>query len=381
MRDTEGKDARPRLSLDMLSSFAQAVLVAAGAGEDEARIAARVVIAADRFGIETHGIQRLRYYVERLRAGVIVPNAPLTTLRETATTAVLDAAHGFGQVAGTKAMERAIAKARRTGMGAVAVRNSNHYGIAGHYALLAAEAGLIGVTTTNARPCLAPTHGTEPMFGTNPLAFAAPSDEPFPFLYDAAMSIWQRGTIEVASREGRPVPPGIALAASGEPATDPSAILKGLMIGEAAMLPLGGAGTERGGHKGYGLSIVMEILSAALSGGAFLKDLGGGDDRGEWSHYRTGHFFLAIDPDAFMGGVALRSGVGEIMRSLRGSRRADATVPILTAGEKEWYAASDRDANGAPISRALARELVALAGDLGVSADPFRRLASPAAER
>jgi LDH2 family malate/lactate/ureidoglycolate dehydrogenase len=363
--------------LQDLEHFAERTFAASGADERESRIAARVLVAADRFGIETHGIQRLRYYVERVRAGVIVPGAPIKTVRETATTVVVDGGHGFGQVIGTHAMTRAMEKARRAGIGCVAVRDSNHYGIAGYYALLAANEGLVGLTTTNARPCLAPTYGTEPMFGTNPLAFGAPSDEEFPFLYDAAMSIWQRGTLEVRAREGIAIPEGIAIRANAQPATDPSAVLRDLMIGAAAMLPLGGAGTERGGHKGYGLAIVMEILSAAFQGGQFLKGLGGGDDRGEWEHYHTGHFFLVLDPEAFMGAAALRKVVGDLSRQLRESRRADPSIPILTAGQKEWQASCERERRGVELSGALVRELVELAHGLGASAEPLERLATP----
>jgi LDH2 family malate/lactate/ureidoglycolate dehydrogenase len=219
------------------------------------------------------------------------------------------------------------------------------------------------------------------MFGTNPLAFAAPSDEEFPFLYDAAMSIWQRGTLEVRARQGIPIPDGIAIRANGEPASDAAAILRDLMTGAAAMLPLGGADTERGGHKGYGLAIVVEILSAALQGGHFLKGLGGGDDRGEWEHYHTGHFFLVLDPEAFMGGAALRQTVGTLSRQLRDSRRADPSIPILTAGQKEWLAARERDVTGVILPGALVGELVALARDLGVSPEPLDALARPGGAR
>ena len=174
-----------RVAVDELRRFIEEIFQGLGASPAEAATVADVLVTADRFGIDSHGVSRLGYYAERVQAGVTRPGAPIAVIRETPTTVVIDGGHGFGHVIARDAMARAITKAKRVGLGAAAVRNSTHYGIAGYYALMAADAGLVGMTSTNARPCLAPTHGTEPMYGTNPVALAAPSDEPHPFLFDA----------------------------------------------------------------------------------------------------------------------------------------------------------------------------------------------------
>ena len=168
-----------------------------GVPQEEAAICADVLIASDLRGIESHGVSRLKYYYDRIRAGVQSTRTEIEVVKETETTTVLDGHHGMGHVIAHRAMRMAMDKARRYGLGATAVRNSTHFGIAGYYPLMAADEGMIGLTVTNARPAIAPTFGAEPMLGTNPIAFAAPSDMPYPFCFDGATSITQRGKIEV----------------------------------------------------------------------------------------------------------------------------------------------------------------------------------------
>lgn len=366
-----------RVSVTDARAFAADVLRAVGATGEEANVVSDVLVTADRTGIDTHGIQRLGYTVRRVRRGVTRPGAPITVVRETPGTALVDGGHGFGHVVGVRAMGIAIEKARAVGVGAVAVRNSTHYGIAGYHAKLAVDAGLVGLTTTNARPALAPTGGTTPLYGTNPIAFGAPSDDDLPFLFDAAMALVQRGKIEVLAREGRPLPSGWAIGADGRPAVDARAVLRDLVAGDAALLPLGGADEATGGHKGYGLATVVEILSGVLAGGPFLSALAGGDvargdDPGSDSTapvpYRTGHFFLALDPGAFVEPAGFRRSVSALLAELRAARRRDPDVPVLTAGERELRTARERDADGIPVSDELAAELQALARELGVEA-------------
>lgn len=356
-----------RWPLERIRRFVHDTYVALGAAPDDAAIVADVLATADRFGIGSHGIQRLGYYVERIRAKVTRPGARAVVASETPATQVLDGAHGLGHVIAHRAMTTAIEKAHRVGLGAVAVRNSTHYGIAGYYALMAAARDQIGITTTNARPCQAPTFGTAPMFGTNPLACAAPTDEETPFVFDAALSITQRGRVEVAQRQGAPMPEGVAVNAAGQTETDPARLLRDFMAGEAALLPLGGLGEALGGHKGYGLSLVVEILSAALQGGSFLHGLSGGDAEGTWKTYNTGHFFLAIDVAAFGDPAAFRRSTGEMMRELRASRRAPGADRIYTPGEKEHEAAARADLEGVEIDDTLLEELRTLRDELGLT--------------
>ncbi len=350
----------------ILERFVQEVFRRLGVPEEEACICAEVLIAADLRGIASHGVSRLRYYVERIRAGRQSPRTEIEVVRDTETTAVLDGHHGMGHVIAYRAMQLAIEKARRYGLGAVAVRHSTHFGIAGYYALMAVRAGMMGLVVTNARPAVAPTFGIEPMLGTNPIAFAAPSDLPYPFCFDAATSITQRGKIEVAARLGKALLAGLAMDAEGRPLTDSRRLLFALEKGKAALLPLGGAGEELAGYKGYGLAVMVEILSAALCGGAFLKDLQGQAPDGSPRPYMLGHFFLALDIAHFIPLEASRRITGDIMRALQQARREVGQERIYVAGEKEHEAERHLRAEGIPLDEELYRELARLGEELGI---------------
>jgi len=199
----------------------------------------------------------------------------------------------MGHVIGKTAMQMAIDKAKKYGMGMVVVRNSTHFGIVGYYSIMAAKQDMIGFVTTNARPSIAPTFGVENMMGTNPLVFAVPTDEPFPFVTDYATSITQRGKIEVYEREGKAIPEGWVIDDKGNTRTDTAQVLKELEQGTCALLPIGGAGGETAGYKGYGFSVVAEVLSSALQAGSYLKMLSGFGPQGEKTPYHLGHCFMA----------------------------------------------------------------------------------------
>jgi len=354
------------IPVDVIESFMRRVFEGLGVPPEDARIVTDVLIAADLRGIESHGVGRLKYYYDRIRAGVQSTQTRMEIVRETETTAVVDGHHGMGHVIAYRSMRMAMDKARRYGLGAVAVRNSTHFGIAGYYALMAAGEGMMGFVVTNARPAIAPTFSTEPMLGTNPIAFAAPSDMPFPFCFDAATSITQRGKIEVAARAEKPVPEGWLVDPEGRPVTDPVRILRDLDKGTAAFLPLGGAGEEMGGHKGYGLATMVEILSAALSGGAFLKDLLGVAPDGSRRPYMLGHFFLAIDVEHFVPLDVARRITGQIMRDLQNARKEPGRDRIYVAGEKEYEAQARVRAQGIPVNANLRRELQIMRDELGI---------------
>ena len=250
----------------------------------------------------------------------------------------------------------AIEKAKKYGMGMVAVRNSCHYGIAGYYATMATDAGCIGITGTNARPSIAPTFGVENMLGTNPLTVGMPTDEDFPFLLDCATSITQRGKIEYFARIGKDTPAGMVIGRDGSALTDSVKILDQLNCGEAALAPLGGIGEELAGYKGYGYATVVEILSAALQQGNYLRMLTGKKD-GKLVPYHLGHFFIAIDTEAFMGLEEFKKTAGDICRELRGSQKAPGHDRIYTAGEKEWEIWQQRKDSGVPINEAVQGEM------------------------
>ena len=363
-------ETRPYVSWELMNAFLIDAFKGYGVPEEDAKICADVLLESDRRGIESHGCNRFKpIYIDRLLNGTLLPETKLEILRETPTTLVMDAHDGMGMVASYRMMERLLEKAKACGMAGGAIRNSTHYGIAGYWATMASREGLIGITGTNARPSIAPTFGVENMMGTNPLTFALPTDEEFPFCIDCATSIVQRGKIEYYAREGKDTPAGMVVAQDGGAMTDSGEILKALVEGTAALAPLGGIGEELGGYKGYGYAAVVEILSAALAGGQFMKALTGQDEAGNPRMYRLGHFFFVVDPEAFMGRESFRKTAGEICRALRSSRRAPGSERIYTAGEKEYLTWLERKDRGVPVGEAVQREILAVRDALGL---PYR---------
>ncbi len=355
-----------------LERFMHDVFIGLGAPRADAAICAAVLIAADKYGFDSHGISRLKpIYYDRIRQGIQRAQTRIRTVKDTTTTAVLDGGNGMGHVVAHKAMTLAIRKARKYGLGMAAVRNSTHFGIAGYYALMAAEAGMVGVCGTNARPSIAPTFGVENMLGTNPLTFAMPTDERFPFLLDCATSIVQRGKIEIYAKLNRKMPPGWVVAHDGTSKTDPHAVLADLVAGTAALLPLGGAGEDHAGYKGYGYATVVEILSAALQRGAYLKMLNGVDAKGRKIPYPLGHFFLAIDVAHFTPLAAFKKIAGHILRELRASQKAPGQKRIYTAGEKEYLTWRTRQKKGVPVNRETQKEILAMRDELGLKKYKF----------
>ena len=344
-----------------LENFMVDALMALNIPEDDAKIIGDVLITSDRLGIDSHGIGRLKpIYIDRIDAGILNPETKIDVLKDDKACAVLDGNNGMGHVISKKAMAMAIDKAREYGLGMVAVRNSSHYGIAGYYPLMAIEEDMIGFTGTNARPSIAPTFGVENMLGTNPLTFGIPTDEDFPFLIDCATSVSQRGKIESYSRAGKELPAGWVIDRQGKTRTDTDQILVDLTKGMAALTPVGGIGEDTGGYKGFGWAMVVEILSAALQEGSFLKALNGFDEDGKKIPYPLGHFFMAIDPSKFMGKEIFKKIAGAICRDVRNSEVAPGEERIFTAGEKEWLAWQYRKENGCPVPVSLQKQMVEL---------------------
>lgn len=354
-------ETRPYVPWELMENFMVDTFKAVGVPGDDARLCADVLLESDRRGIESHGANRFKpIYIDRIEAGIQNPVTDFEILKETPTTIAADAHDGMGMVASHKAMKAIIEKAKTYGMGMAVVRNSTHYGIAGYWAMMAAKEGMLGITGTNARPSIAPTFGVENMLGTNPLTFAFPTDEEFPFVLDCATSITQRGKVEFYARSGKDTPAGMVIGKDGSAMTDSEAILKGLTNGTAALAPLGGIGEELGGYKGYGYATVVEILSAALQAGSFLKQLSGLDADGNKQPYHLGHFFIAIDTEAFMGGETFRKICGDILRELRASQKAPGEERIYTAGEKEYLVWLDRKDKGVPVGEAVQKEFIGI---------------------
>ncbi len=355
-----------------LYAFVEDAFVGVGVPREDAKICADVLLESDKRGIESHGVNRFKpIYIDRINAGIQNPVTTFEIVRETPTTAVVDGHDGMGQVVGHKAMTMAIEKAKQYGMGMVAARNSCHYGIAGYYATMATAAGMIGITGTNARPSIAPTFGVENMLGTNPLTIGMPTDEEFPFIIDCATSITQRGKLEYYARIGKDTPAGMVIGSDGEAKTDTLKILDELNTGEAALAPLGGIGEELAGYKGYGYATVVEVLSAALQQGNYLKMLTGIGEKGEKVPFHLGHFFIAIDTAAFMGVDEFKKTAGDILRELRASRKAPGQDRIFTAGEKEHDVWLSRMDSGVPINSAVQKEFCNVRDSLGLTQYKF----------
>ena len=366
------KETRPFISWQLADDFMTAVFEKMGVPTEDARLCADVLLESDRRGIESHGCNRFKpIYIDRIKSGILNPVTKIDILKETPTTAVLDANDGMGMVASKKAMDMCIEKAHKYGMGMVAVRNSSHYGIAGYWTGLAAKENMIGISGTNARPSVAPTFGVENMLGTNPLTFSMPTDEPFPFTLDCATSVIQNGKIEYYARINHDTPKGLVISREGEELTDSAEILKKIRSQQAALAPLGGCGETTGGYKGYGYSTVVEILSAALQSGLFLKALDGKDEEGKIRPYHLGHFFIAIDTEAFMGAEAFKKTCGDILRDLRGSEKAPGQERIYTAGEKEYDVWMYRKDKGVPVTEAVQKEFIGLRDEFGLTQFKF----------
>ena len=363
-------ETRPYVAWDLMNSFMIDVFKAYGVPEEDAKICADVLLESDRRGIESHGCNRFKpIYLDRIKNGTLLPKTEIEILKDTPTTVVMDAHNGMGMVASHKMMEMLIEKAGKYGMAGGTIMNSTHYGIAGYWTTMAAKAGMIGISGTNARPSVAPTFGVEPMMGTNPFTFTMPTDEEFPFNFDCATSTIQNGKIEFYARSGKPTPAGLVVTEDGNTMTESAQILTNMRAGKCALLPLGGLGEETGGYKGYGFTTIVEILSSALAGGPFMKELSGKDENGNNKMYRLGHFFFVINPEFFMGLDTFKKTVGGILRGLRASEKAPGAERIYTAGEKEWLAWQDRKDKGVPVGESIQKELIQLRDELHL---PYR---------
>lgn len=348
-----------------LETFMKDVFIGLGVPEEDAKIIAEVLITSDLRGIDSHGIQRCKMYYDRIKAGIYETNTKIDVIKEGPTTAILDGNCGMGHVIAYKAMKMAIKKAKKYGLGAVAVKNSTHFGIAGYYSLMAIKEGMIGLAVTNARPSIPPTFGVEPMLGTNPLTIGTPTDEAFPFLIDAATSIIQRGKVELYDRINKPLPENTVIDEGGKFLTDAGLVLKKMGEKKAALLPLGGKGEETSGYKGYGYATIVELLSAALQEGIYLRDTIGIIENDQ-KRLKVGHFFLAINIDSFAGIDSFKNTAGHIMRDLRNSPKEPGENRIYTAGEKEYDAEIERKKAGIPLNKSLQEDIKQMKEELSL---------------
>jgi LDH2 family malate/lactate/ureidoglycolate dehydrogenase len=357
-----------------LSEFCARVLRRHGAGEREAGITAEVLVSADLRGITSHGVARLGRYVAGMEEGYIRPGAEFAVEEPAPAIAVVDARDGLGQAVSDMAMDLAIEKAKDNGLGVVTVRNSNHFGIAGYYVLKATDTRMIGLTMTNTAPLVVPTHGAAPVLGTNPIAFGAPARSRFPLLLDTATSVVPRGKLEVYDRNRRRMPDGWAVDERGDDCRDPGHVL-GNLLGRAGggLLPLGGRGERFGGHKGYGLALMVDALSGVLSGSAYgpqVNDLERETEGGGPPTPRVGHFFMALDVARFMGLDEFERRMDDLIGTVTRSPRALDADRIFVHGEKEFIRAELHEAHGIPLRENVMDALRRIGDRAGISPPP-----------
>lgn len=328
--------------------------------EIDARITADVLVSADLRGINSHGVIRLHsYYGNRLRKGQIDPLSPITTIKENPATLALDGGNGLGQVVAYRAMARCIEMAEDAGLAVTTVRNSNHYGIAGYYAMMALSQDMIGISLTNSQPLVAPTYGLRPVLGTNPIAVAVPAGKEKPYVLDMATSIVPIGRVTVYEKSGQSIPEGWGINHNGEITSNPTEVIKG-----GALLPLGGPAELRG-YKGYGLSLLVDLLSGVLAGAAFGSDVG---HPSRPNNANVGHFFAAIKIDNFRPVEMFKADMDEYIQSLKASPKLPGQDRIFIHGEKEYERVEKYIKNGVP----LLKEIVNLLEQAGESANvPF----------
>jgi LDH2 family malate/lactate/ureidoglycolate dehydrogenase len=339
----------PRFLPALVREQTESVFRAFGLSADDAAAATTTLLAADWRGIESHGVARIPYYAAGFRERRIAPDAPLTVLRESPVSVTFDANNGSGLVQGPSAMARCIEKAQDSGLCFATVRASNHFGIAGHYALMASQAGLIGMAMTNSGSLTAPTFGAKPMLGSNPIAVAVPTGtDTEPIVLDMSTSTVALGKIEIAQRARKPIPSGWAIDKDGYPTNDPFAF--------GAILPLGGD-RETSGHKGYGLGLIVDILCGPLGGGNWSWAITDGVHDGQPAG--TSHFFAAWRIDAFRDPDAFYADLQTMMTDLRATPVAPGapTDRVLIPGEPETAQEQYNRRHGLPVRLEVLREL------------------------
>jgi len=332
-----------------LKKYVVKIFSAFGVPEIDAQIAADVLVTADLRGINSHGVIRLHsYYGDRLRKGYIDPFSPLTVLNESAATLALDGGNGLGQVVAYRAMSRCIELADAAGLAITTVRNSNHFGIAGYYAMMALPEDMIGISMTNSRPLVAPTFGLKPALGTNPIAVAVPAGEERPYVLDMATSIVPRGKVAVYQKAGQPIPDGWGINQEGQMTQKPEEVLEG-----GALLPLGGSAEMRG-YKGYGLSLLVDLLCGVLSGAAFGLNVGAPSSV---RNANVGHFFAAIKIENFRPVDAFKADMDKMIRNLKTTEKIPGQERIYIHGEKEFELADRYQKEGVPLMKEVVQSL------------------------
>ena len=347
-------DTRTRYRHEDLTRLTAAVFAAYGMALEDADVAAEVLVDADLSGIESHGIAHLPWhsgYAPGFQRGLVNPRPQIKVLRDSPVAASWDADGGLGVSVARQAMEVTIEKARATGIGMVAVRNGRHFGAAGYYARMAAEQEMIGMAMCNVLPLAVASGSLDRAYGTNPIAFAAPVQDDHPFLLDIATTAVAGGKLEIALRQGKPIPPGWAVTAEGADTDDPAILRKG-----GALQPLGSY-VETSSHKGYGLGVMVDVLSGVLPGmGSAIFQ--GANQQGWW--------FSAWRIDAFRDVSEFKADMKRMVDHLRSLRPRPGVAAVLVPGDPEAQARQERLRFGIPLDAETIGQLTDLASTLGL---------------
>jgi len=356
-----------RVQAQALTDFSVRVFQKLDVAEKDARITADVLVMADLRGVSSHGVAHLRRYADGLRAGTIVARPQAKVVTETPATATVDAGAGLGPPVSHRAMQKAIQKALDVGAGFVTVRNSNHYGIAGYYAMLALEHDCIGFSMTNGSPMVVPTFGRNAMLGTNPITVAAPAGKGLSFVLDMATSVVALGKLEIADQLDKPIPLGWAIDERGLPTDDAhQSLAKFRKRAGGGLLPLGGEGERLSGYKGYGLALWVDIFSGILSGAAYANLTYPKTPDGKPLPANIGHFFGAWRIDSFRPVDEFKAAMDDLQQLLRNAPKAEGQDRIYIHGEKEYEAMERHLREGIPLNRKVAADLRAMAQELQV---------------
>ena len=326
------------ITAETLSNLVNTAFLKTGFSKTDAETAAELLVTAELMGISTHGISRLDQYLKRVRSGVVNPTPNISIDNRAPGLAILDGDDGQGQVVGARALELAMSKARENGIAYVAVKNSNHFGATAPYGFAASVAAMALLCGTNASPAMAPFGGRDFKIGNNPIGFAAPRSAGAPFMLDMAMSVAARGKMRKFRDAKEKMPIGWALDAKGNPTQDPTAGLDGFI-------------QFIGGHKGYGLSLMVDILAGLMSQGQFLDEVG--EMWEEKASQRVSHFFIVIDPIRLIGADKYYDRMDNFITKIKSSAPFQKDDEVLFPGEIEYRSICDRRENGIPLTQNL----------------------------
>jgi len=351
---------------EKLFDFTKKAMMKLDVSEPDAEKVADNLVQSNLRGIDSHGVARLQRYISGIKSGYMIATAKPTIVKENSVLANVDGQNGLGQPAGYFGMELAINKARKEGIGFVTVFNSNHYGFAAYYSIMALKYDLIGISMTNSAPLAVPTFGKNAVIGTNPIAVAAPTKKNRPWVMDFATTVVPRGKLEVYNRLGKELPEGWATDETGHITRDPARVLRNLLeqLG-GGILPLGGAGELYGGHKGYGLIVWVDIFCGILSGSNFGPHVVNKKD-GKTVFPRVGHTFMALDPEYFVGLENFKDRMDEFIDLLKNSEKAEGEKRIYVHGEKECEEQERREKNGIPLDAKTVESLTQVSEEYGV---------------